>query len=158
MRAVADGRLVLLRLDVDDDVASGQSGAERILHAVCSCMTLPNGRTRRNGDDHVHELAWPCLPHAESLERHRRLDSRDRHTGRLLCVCRCAIHQDIHVALHQPSGGEQDEPSDEERGHGVRSLVTFVHEHEPDQHCDGAGEITGKVERVRRQRCASIAA
>ena len=63
MRAVADRRLVLLRLDVDDDVAPRQSGVERILHAVCRRMALPHGRAGRNGDHYVHELARPCLPH-----------------------------------------------------------------------------------------------
>ena len=76
----------------------------------------------------------------------------------LLCVRRCAIHEDVHVALHQPRSRQQDEHRYEEGGDGVRARVALVHEHEPDQHCDGSGEIAGEVKRVRRERCASVAA
>ena len=143
---------------MDDDVASRQGSAERILDAVCRRMALSHGRARRNGDHHVHELARPCLPHPEPLECYRRLDPRDRQARRLLCVCRCSIHQDVHIALHQPGGGEQDENRHEEGGDGVRARVALVHEHEPDQHCDGSREIAGEVERIRRQGSASVAA
>ena len=78
MRAVTDGRLILLRLDVDDGVASRQGGAERILHPVCRCMTLANCSARWNRYDHVHELTGPCLAHPQSFQRDRRIDSRDR--------------------------------------------------------------------------------
>ena len=63
MRAVADRRLVLLRLHVDDDVAARKGRMNGGLHAIGGGVALANCGARRHGDDDVGELAVPRLTH-----------------------------------------------------------------------------------------------
>ncbi len=157
MRTVADGGLVLLRLDVDDDVAAGQRVVQSVLDAVGRGVTLADGRAGRNRDDDVGELPRTGLAHAQSPECDRGLDPRDRRARRLFGAGRNAVHQHVDVALHQPRRCEQDERGDEERRGRVRARIAGAHEQQPKQHGPGAGEIAGEVQRVRGQGGAAIA-
>ena len=125
---VADGGLVLLRLDVDDDVTAGQRVVQCVLDAVGRGVTLADRCARGNRDHDVGELPRAGLAHAEAPERDRGLDSSDRRARRLLGGCRDAVHQHVDVALHQPRGGDQHERGDEERRGRVRAHVARTYE------------------------------
>ena len=151
-------RVVLLRLDVDDDVAARQRALHRLLDRVRRRVALPDGRARRHADHDVRELPRRRLPHPQPPELDRRVEPAIAARRRLLGVRRGAVHQHVDVRAHQPRGRDEHEHRDEERGDGVGAVVAGPRdEHEPDQHRDRAGEVAGEVERVRlrARRCGS---
>ena len=153
-RAASSGR----RLDVDDDVALGQSALHGGLDGVRGGMTLPDARIRRDADDDVREVAPRGLPHAQAPELHLRLQPLDRRARSLLGVGRHAIHEHVDVAAHEPVGRGQDERRDEERRDRVSLQPAGAGEQEPDQNGSRPDEVAGEVERVRGERGAAVAA
>ena len=156
-RPLAQGRLVLLRLDVDDDVAVGQRPVHRVLDRVGRGVALADRRARRDGDHDVRELLPRGLAHpqAPQLDPGQRPDRGQR---RLLRVGRDPVHQDVDVDAHQPSRGEQHEPGHEQRRRRVGPVVALARGDEAEQHGRRAGEVAREVERVRLQRRAPVAA
>ena len=133
VRALPDRGLVLLRLDVDDDVAPGKRIVHRGFHAVGGLVSLADGGARGDGDHDVRELARARLTHAQPPDLDRRFDPGDRGQRRLLCLSRRAVHQHVDVPLHQPCRGQQHERRDEQRCCGASAWVAGAHEHEPYQ-------------------------
>ena len=156
-RPLAQGGLVLLRLDVDDDVAVGQRPVHRVLDRVRRGVALADRRARRDGDHDVRELLPRGLAHpqAPQLDPGQRPDRGQR---RLLRVGRDPVHQDVDVDAHQPSRGEQHEPGHEQRRRRVGPVVALARGDEAEQHGRRAGEVAREVERVRLQRRALVAA
>ena len=114
-RPLAQRRLVLLGLHVDDDVASRQRAVERVLDRVGGGMALPHGRARRDADDDVGE----CCPAAWRM-RSRRSSTRGSSAAIAASAAswalgRDAVHQDVDVQPHQPPRRDQHEHGDEER-------------------------------------------
>ena len=155
--ALAQRRLVRVRLDVDDDVAAGQHPLELGLDPVGDGMTLADGCPRRHGDDHVRERPPACLPQPQPRQLDRRLDPRDRRSRRLLGVRRSVVHQHVHVAADQPRRRHEHEGRDEERGDRVTLREPGRRRHEAGENRECAGEVAGEVERVRAQRLAPVA-
>ena len=156
-RALAQRRLVLLRLDVDDDVAVGQRAVDRVLDRVGRRVALADRGAGRHADHDVCELLPGRLPHpqAPQLDSGQRSDRRQRG---LLRVGRHAVHQHVDVDAHQPPGREEHEPGHEQRGHRVGPVVARPRGDEAEQHGRRAGEVAREVECVRLQRRAPVAA
>ena len=159
MRALPHGCVGGLdRLDVDDDVRFRQRRLHRALDRVGRRVALGDSRVVRDRDHDVCEHAPGCLAHPQPPQLHRGLQADDRPARRLLGVGRRAIHEDVHVAPHQPGGGEQDEDSDEEGRDGVGTRIAAAYEQQADEHGDRAREVAAEVERVRRERRARVGA
>jgi hypothetical protein len=73
-------------------------------------------------------------------------------------LVRAPVHEHVDVGPDQPRRGQQDEHSDEKRCERVGLAVSARHEGEADQHSDRAGEVAAKMERVRLERRAPVAA
>ena len=155
--ALAQRRLVLLRLDVDDHVALRQRTVHGFLDCVRGRMPLPHRRTRGHPDDHVRELLAARLAHAQPAQLYSRLERGDRGEGRLLGLRWHAVHQDVHVQAHQPPGGDEDEAGHEERRGRVGPVVAGPRGEESKQHRCRPGEVAGEVEGVRLQGGAAVA-
>ena len=137
--------------------------------------TSVSGSARSTAASTASAAAWPC-PTAASGETAittsakwrpaaERIRSRFSWIGgsiaaiacarRLLGVRRCAVHQHVDVAPHQPDGRAQHQRGDEQRRHRVarrparRAAIT-----RPDEHGERAGEVAAEVERVREERRA----
>ena len=116
--------LVFLRLDVDDDVAFGQRPMHGRLDRVGGCMTLTDRGAGRDPDDDVRKLPCARLAHSQAPKLHRWLEGPDRPRGNHRGLGRNPVHEDVHVAAHQPGGGRQHEQGHEERSSGVGFLPT----------------------------------
>jgi hypothetical protein len=64
-RALAESRLVLLGLDVDDDVALRQRFVKSGLDGVSRGVALADRGARRDADDDIGELLRPSLAHPQ---------------------------------------------------------------------------------------------
>ncbi len=158
MCALADRCFVLLRLDVDDDVAAGQHVVQRLLHPVGSRVALADGRARRHRDHDVRELAAARLPHPQTSQRHGGLDPCNRNPRRVLRIGRRTIHQHVDVSLHQSCCGEEHERGDEQRGCRVCARVSRTHEQQPEQHRAGAREVAAEMQCVRGESLTQVTA
>ena len=157
MRAVADRRLVLLRLDVDDDVAPRQSGVERILHASAAAWPCPTAAP--GGTVITTSMNWRG-PACRIRSRRASQRARPPRSPGAPPALRPPVRDPSGrpIALHQPRGRKQDENRHEEGGDGVRARVALRARARARPAPRRSGEIAGKMERVRRERCASVAA
>ena len=155
---LAEGRVLHVRLDVDDDVALGQGALHRGFDRVRSRVTLPHAGVRGDADDDVGEVAARGLPHAEPPKLDTRLQMLDRLACRALGVDRDAVHEHVHVPPHQPRRGNEDEHGDEERGERVALAPARTREQEPAQDGRRPHQVAAEVKRVRCERRAAVPA
>ena len=156
--AFAQHGLAALGLDVDDDVAQRERLVDRRLDRVGGGVALRDRGSRRHADHDVRELPPRRLAHPETPQLNRRLDARDRRPRGFLRLGGDAIHEDVDVVAHQPRCGREHQHGHEQRRHRVSLLPARVDAEEPEKHCGRAGEVACKVERVRPERGALVAA
>ena len=117
--ALAQRRLGPGRLDVDDDVASGQRGVDGRLDAVRDGVALADRSAGRDADHDIGERAPGRLPQAQAPHLDGRVERGDRGPRRTHGIGRRAVHQHVDVAPDQPHRRRDHEERDEERGHRV---------------------------------------
>src|SRR5204862_7733285 len=84
-RPLAQSRLVVLRLDVDDDVALRQGTLNRGLDRISRSVTLADHRSGRHADHDVREVAAGGLAPSQPAELDRWLEPTGRLARPLLC-------------------------------------------------------------------------
>ena len=157
-RALAKGRLVLLRLDVDDDVAVGQRPVHRLLDRVGRRVALADRRARAARRSRRPRTAVR-RPGAFAAAAARFPASAPMAASAAACASEGtrSISTSMLTRISRPAA-TQHEPGHEQRRHRVRPVVAGARGDETEQHGRRAGEVAGEVERVRLQRRASVAA
>ena len=106
-----------------------------------------------DADHHVGEALAPRLAHPH--RRAPRARPAPPRTARSISPASPIGARSISTSTlptRQPHGGHQHEHRDEQRRPGVAAVDARGHQHEADQHRDGAGEVRGEVVGVGDQR------
>ena len=145
------------RLDMHDDVTSGQRVLERRLDLVGGLMSLDHRLPRRDRDDHVGEVASGRLAQPQPAELHVDPQARDCLFCRHSRLCRRAIHEDVGVLGDQPGRRRADDRRHQQRGDRVALLEAGTHHQQAEQHGQRAGQVAREVICVSTQRRAAVA-
>ena len=128
------------------------------LDRVRSRVPLPHPRVGRDADDDVREVPPASLAHPQAAELHARFEPGDRRARCLLRFHRHPVHEHVHIPVHEPTGGDQHERRDQERGDRIALQPPRPRQQKTEEHCRRARHVAREVQRVRGERRALVEA
>ena len=134
----------------------GSARVHRGLDAVGDGVALADGGAGRDADHDVGERAARRLAQPQPAHLDRRVEPADRGARRAHGVGRRAVHEHVDVAADQPSGGEDDEERDEERGDRVAVGPARPHREQAAEHGERAERGRSRSGARSRQSAALV--